>query len=70
MNEWYLADKKDYQIFSAKYPLKGEIKEQEAEIEKMKDWCDKAEIVFTPTIYVNGHRLQEKYNPDSNREKS
>lgn len=38
LNEWYLADKKDYQIFSAKYPLNGEIKEQEAEIEKMKNW--------------------------------
>lgn len=62
LNEWYLADKKDYQIFSAKYPLNGEIKEQEAEIEKMKNWCDKAEILFTPTIYVNGYRLPEKYS--------
>lgn len=61
LDDWYLAAKKDYPSFADKYPMNGEIKEQEEEIEKMRAWCDKAEILFTPTIYVNGHRLPEKY---------
>lgn len=67
LDDWYLAKKKDsatadkYEAYSKKYQLNGEIKEEAGEIEKMKVWCDKAEITFTPTIYVNGYRLPEKY---------
>ena len=28
LEDWYLADKKDYEVFAAKYPLNGEIREQ------------------------------------------
>lgn len=62
LDDWYLAEKKDYKIFSEKYRLNGEIKEQEDEIEKMSEWCKQAEIAYTPTIFVNGHRLPEKYS--------
>ena len=41
--------------------MNGEIKEQETEIDKMRAWCDAAAIRFTPTIYVNGFRLPERY---------
>jgi hypothetical protein len=27
----------------------------------MKEWCEEAEISFTPTIFINGRRLPEKY---------
>lgn len=62
LDDWYLAEKKDYDTFSEKFPLNGELKQQEEEINEMKKWCDKAEISFTPTIYINGHRLPEKYS--------
>ncbi len=62
LDDWYLAEKKDYEIFSKLYPMNGELKEQEGEIDRMKKWCDEAEIRFTPTIFVNGHRLPEKYS--------
>ena len=62
LDEWYLADDKDYEVFASKYPMNGELKQQEKQIDEMKDWCKEAEITFTPTIFINGHRLPEKYN--------
>ncbi|MEO6814703.1 MAG: vitamin K epoxide reductase family protein [Ginsengibacter sp.] len=61
LDDWYLADKKDYELFAVRYPLNGEIKQQEWQIDKMKEWCKEAEISFTPTLFVNGHRLPENY---------
>ena len=62
LDDWYLSDKKDYERFAAKYPLKGEIKQQENHIDEMSKWCKEAEITHTPTIFINGWRLPEKYN--------
>lgn len=61
LDDWYLAVKKDYDIFAEKYPLNGELKKQESTIDKMKEWCKEAEISFTPTIFINGRRLPERY---------
>lgn len=62
LDDWYLADKKDYDVFAAKYPMNGELIEQESKLDQMKKWCDEAEIAFTPTIFVNGKRLPERYS--------
>lgn len=62
LDEWYLAEKKDYEIFAAKYPLNGELNEQGNKIDLMKHWCDEAEISGTPTIFINGKRLPETYS--------
>ncbi|MEO6838813.1 MAG: vitamin K epoxide reductase family protein [Ginsengibacter sp.] len=61
LDDWYLAERKDYEVFAAKYPMNGEIKEQEKQIDEMKVWCKEAEISFTPTLFINGRRLPEKY---------
>ena len=61
LDDWYLAPKKDYEVFAKKYPLNGEIAKQEKQIEKMSKWCKEAEISFTPTIFINGRRLPENY---------
>ena len=61
LDDWYLAKQKDYKTFAQKYPMNGELKEQEAEIDKMQAWCKNAEILYTPTFYVNGYRLPENY---------
>ncbi len=62
LDDWYLADKKDYEVFAGKYPMNGEIKIQESKIDAMSKWCDAAEITATPTIYINGKRLPETYS--------
>jgi len=61
LNDWYNAPEKVYGRFAAKYPMNGELKQQDAQIEAMAQWCAEAEIDHTPTIFVNGHRLPENY---------
>jgi len=61
LDDWYLPNKKDYSAFAAKYPMNGEILKQEKQIELMREWCKEAEITHTPTLFINGRRLPEKY---------
>ncbi|MDE1192559.1 MAG: cysteine peptidase family C39 domain-containing protein [Arachidicoccus sp.] len=61
LDDWYLADKKDYEAFAAKYPMNGELKRQDDKINAMAEWCSKTEIAFTPTFFVNGYQLPEIY---------
>lgn len=61
MDDWYMADKKDYDAFAAKYPLNGELDEQGDKLTAMSKWCNEAGIVATPTIFINGKQLPETY---------
>ncbi|RAJ76631.1 putative membrane protein [Chitinophaga dinghuensis] len=62
LDDWYLAPEKNYAQFAARYPLKNELVQQEGKIKDMRDWCDKAGIAHTPTIYVNNHELPNIYD--------
>lgn len=62
LDDWYLADKKDYPVFSGKYPMNGELKKQKDKIIAMRDWCDEMKIRATPTIFINGSELPDSYN--------
>jgi uncharacterized membrane protein len=62
LDHWYLTESKNYEMFSQLYPMNGELKQQEPKIDAMIKWCKDAEIMFTPTIFVDGHRLPENYN--------
>lgn len=62
LDDWYLAAIKDYDVFATKYPMNGELKEQEKKLDLMKQWCDDSEITATPTIFINGRRLPETYS--------
>lgn len=62
LNDWYLADKKDYDSFAGKYVLNGELENQGARLSAMKDWCEKMKIGFTPTFFVNGYQLPQHYS--------
>jgi uncharacterized membrane protein/protein-disulfide isomerase len=52
LDDWYMAEKKDYETFAAKYPMSGELQHQDAKIEAMKQWCHDVKIEFTPTFFV------------------
>lgn len=56
-----MADKKDYDLFAAKYPVNIELKQQDAKVDAMYKWCNEMKIEFTPTFFVNGHQLPENY---------
>lgn len=62
LDDWYLAEKKDYNTFAAKYPMNGELAEQNPKLDAMEKWCNDAQIAFTPTIFVNGKKIPENYN--------
>lgn len=63
LNDWYLADEKNYDVFASKYTqyFPGS-EEVENNLKKMNQWCDKTEINFTPTFFINGNQLPEMYN--------
>jgi uncharacterized membrane protein len=62
LDDWYLAEKKDYDQFAKNYPMNGELTQQDEKIKAMSKWCDDAGIFYTPTIFVNGKRLPESYD--------
>lgn len=60
LNEWYNMPIKQYNIWAENYPIIFN-KEMELVIKVQKDWCEMANIVFTPTILINGYKLPEPY---------
>jgi len=62
LDDWYLADKKNYELFAGKYDVNGELEQQGTKLDAMSEWCTEADITFTPTIFLNGFRLPENYH--------
>ncbi len=62
LDYWYLAEVKNYQAFNNKYPMNGEVKKQNWKIKAMRDWCDKMEIEYTPSFFINGRQLPTMYD--------
>lgn len=72
LHDWYLAETKNYEAFSIKYPLNGEVNRQQDKIKAMKTWCEDTGIEFTPTFFIsspsdngsvtNYHKLPEIYS--------
>ena len=61
LDDWYLANKIDYNAFALKYVMNGESKAQASKLDAMSTWCKEAEIPHTPTVFVNGYLLPENY---------
>ncbi len=62
LDDWYLAEKKNYNLFALKYSLTCELDSQNERLEAMGQWCETAGITGTPTIFVNGYKLPETYD--------
>lgn len=52
LDDWYLADKKDYASFAAQYQLSEQMPLQTEKLRAMNEWCDAVQISFTPTFFV------------------
>ncbi|WPU95217.1 vitamin K epoxide reductase family protein [Mucilaginibacter sabulilitoris] len=63
LDDWYLAEKKDYKNFATQYPMNGELKNQGNKIDAMRAWCNKTEIKFTPTFFVSIPFQNEQSTP-------
>ena len=62
LDDWYMAEKKDYDYFAKKYPMNGELTKQGNKIEAMEKWCKGVDINFTPTIFINNNQLPDAYS--------
>jgi protein-disulfide isomerase len=62
LDDWYMADKKDYDAFASTHVLNGELENQAEKLKAMKAWCDEVKIEFTPTFFVNDYQLPKQYN--------
>lgn len=60
LNDWYAQASKKYEQWAQKYPVNFS-SEINVQTQKQKDWCEMAEISFTPTILVNGYKLPVPY---------
>lgn len=62
MDYWYLTPDRTYNELKKMYPVSEEIIQQQQErIKKMSEWCNLAEIAYTPTVYLNGRRLPSSF---------
>ncbi|TFF37318.1 vitamin K epoxide reductase family protein [Mucilaginibacter psychrotolerans] len=61
LDDWYLPEEKNYEKFAVKYPLNGAVERQVSKINAMRDWCDQTDITSTPTFFINGRELPDKY---------
>jgi protein-disulfide isomerase len=64
LDDWYGADKKNYEFFAAQYLLNRELHTQGNKLETMSKWCKETSVSFTPTFFVNGYQLPEPYKID------
>ncbi len=63
LNDWYLSENKSYEVYAKQYPIaKEKLDEQIPLIRSMRNWCDKMEIAYTPTFFVNGYQLPKMYS--------
>jgi thiol-disulfide isomerase/thioredoxin len=61
LDDWYLPEQKDYDVFAARYPMNGELAKQESQLKTMQDWAEKEQITHTPTFFINGYELPSAY---------
>jgi thiol-disulfide isomerase/thioredoxin/uncharacterized membrane protein len=62
LDHWYTAEKKDYSDFADRYPMNGELNQQQERLLAMKTWCEKEGITHTPTYFINGYELPKEYS--------
>jgi uncharacterized membrane protein/protein-disulfide isomerase len=60
LNSWYESKNKNYDNWASKYPVKLN-EANYYKINHQKDWCNIADVTFTPTFLINGYRLPENY---------
>ena len=62
LDDWYLAEKKEYEAFALKYPMNGQLLKQGHKMEAMNKWCKEMKVEVTPTIFINGYQLPDAYS--------
>lgn len=61
LDDWYNAPTKSYEMFAKKHDKLNNIEIYKSEIMKMDEWCTKAEVTYTPYIFIKGRKLPPAY---------
>ena len=62
LTDWYSAPIKDLNAFEQSYPARQRFTaDNQLCAERMYEFCNKAEIAGTPTIFINGQELPDTY---------
>ncbi|MBO9728598.1 MAG: thioredoxin domain-containing protein [Chitinophaga sp.] len=62
LDDWYLAEKKDFTAFKQKFDVNIEAATILQQVSAMSHWCKKEGIFGTPSFYVNGHKMPAEYS--------
>lgn len=63
MDYWYLNKNRTYEELVKKFPVPKELLEKHSKkIDAMNDWCENAEVQYTPTVYINNKKLPKEFN--------
>ena len=63
LDDWYEQTTKNYEAWAEKHPVKEQIITTEA-LEKQRAWCELTDITGTPTVFINGRKLPQNYQPE------
>jgi len=66
LNEWYGQTVKDFDTWEARFPVNIDDRVNEC-TERQNEWCETAEIMGTPSIFINGYKLTAPYMLDDLR---
>lgn len=61
LSDWFEQNHKKYETWAKRYPVYINAKSEEI-IAKQKAWCSMVEVQFTPTILINGYKLDDPYS--------
>lgn len=63
LNRWYLSEIQDYGSFIKSYSFSDkELSNQVPNVRLMHEWCNTVDIKFTPTFFIDGYQLPDKYS--------
>lgn len=61
LKDWYGAERRNYATFEQRYPIEENLLLFGKELEAMSSWCEKMNIRYTPTCFVDGYELPRMY---------
>jgi protein-disulfide isomerase/uncharacterized membrane protein len=63
MGDWHENKYDDYKSWVKVHPVKHTLNVNDI-LEGHKQWCEMTEITGTPTLFINGRKLPDKYQPE------
>jgi protein-disulfide isomerase len=63
LDDWYSQKQKSYSAWAKLYPKPMEISDFEP-LNKQREWCNLTEVKGTPTLFLNGRKLPQNYQPE------